>query len=216
MVINEICRQQREMYEGKTHHCEGRIVSITQPHVRPIVRGKEHNPTEFGSKVAIGLVGGYAFITDISWENIPEASLLIEAANQYKRLFGFYPKVIIGDRVYPNRSNRDWCKENNIRLSGPGLGRKNEEIKKEEAKQIYKDSCERNQVEGEFGVGKRKLSLDCIMAKLPNTSKTAIAMGFFVANMERKLRALARLDSSYFVIFNFDLNWLSIVSFCAD
>jgi hypothetical protein len=212
LVVNEMYRQQKEMFDNKVHRCDGRIVSISQPHVRPIVRGKEHDPTEFGSKVAIGLVGGYAFITDISWENTAEASLLPTAAEQYKDIFGFYPKSIIGDGVYPNRGNREWCKERDIRLSGPVLGRKNDEIKQEEAKQQHQDGCERNAVEGMFGVTKRKFSLGCIMPKLPDTSKTAVAMGFFVANMERRLRLIFSPSSFSFVFYDFDLLRLVICS----
>ena len=213
LVINEVYRQQKEMYDTKTHRCDARIVSLSQPHVRPIVRGKEHTPTEFGAKVAIGLVGGYAFPTCMSWENIPEASVLPEAAEQYKKQFGFYPQKILGDRAYPNKDNRKWCKERGIRLSGPRLGRKNEEMKAAEAKQIYEDSCKRNAVEGVFGVTKRKYGLDCIMAKLPDTSLTAVAMGFFVANMERKLRLLFSPDSLCFVLYDFES--LRLVISCA-
>ena len=209
-TIREVHRQQKEMYDTQTNRCDNRIVSITQPHIRPIVSGKESTPTEFGAKVVIGLVGGYAFITDISWENTAEATLLTQAAEQYKAMFGFYPKTIIGDRVYPNRENRDWCKERNIRLSGPRLGRKNEAIKRQEAKQQYEDSCERNAVEGKFGETKRKYSLGLIMPKLPNTSKTAIAMGFLVANMERKLRLLFVSHFSVFVVYDFDLLSLAL------
>jgi hypothetical protein len=210
MVINEVYRQQKEMFDNREHRCDGRIVSITQPHVRPVVRGKEHEPTEFGSKVAIGLVGGYAFITDISWENTAEASLLPQAVEQYKETFGFYPKTVIGDKVYPNRGNRDWCKERSIRLSGPALGRKSDEIKREELRQQHKDGCERNAVEGMFGVTKRKLNLGNIMPKLPDTSKTAVAMGFFVANMERRLRLLFSPDKFSFVSYDFNLLRLRI------
>jgi hypothetical protein len=185
-------------------------VSSTQPHIRPIVRGKADEPTEFGSKVAIGLVGGYAFITDIAWENIPEASLLPAAAEQYKNIFGFYPKTIIGDRVYPNRSNPEWCKQRHIRLSGLALGRKSTEAKREELKQLYQDACKRNSIEGNFGAGKRKLGLDRVMAKLPGTSLTAIAMSFFVANMERKPRLLFAPDSLSFIYYDFELLCLVI------
>jgi hypothetical protein len=212
MVINEMYRQQKEMFDNKEHRCDGRIVSISQPHVRPVVRGKEHEPTEFGSKVAIGLVGGYAFITDISWENVAEASLLPQAVEQYKETFGVYPKTVIGDRVYPNRSNRDWCKERSIRLSGPALGRKNDDIKREEARQQHKDGCERNAVEGMFGVTKRKFNLGNIMPKLPDTSKTAVAIGFFVANMERKLRLLFSPDKYSFIFYDFDFLRLGIAT----
>jgi hypothetical protein len=210
LVINEAYRQQREMYDSQTNRCEGRIVSLSQPHLRPIVRGKDYSPTEFGSKVAIGLVGGYAFITDISWENMAEASLLTQAAEDYRRLFGFYPKTIIGDGVYPNRDNRSWCKQRFIRLSGPALGRKSEDIKREEARQQYKDGCERNAVEGMFGVTKRKFSLARIMPKLPETSLTAVAMGFFVANMERRLRLLFSPFSDCYVFYDFELLRLGI------
>ena len=34
--------QQKEMYDNHTHKCENRIVSLEQPHVRPIHRGKRH------------------------------------------------------------------------------------------------------------------------------------------------------------------------------
>ena len=208
-VIKEVYRQQKEMYDNRTNRCDDRIVSISQPHIRPIVRGKEHNPTEFGAKVAIGLVGGYAFITEISWDNIAEASLMPQAAEQYKEMFGFYPKAIIGDGVYPNRTNRDYCKARGIRISGPRLGRKNEEIKRDEARQRHLDSCERNAVEGEFGATKRKYGLDLIMPKLPDTSLTAIAMGVFVANMERNLRLLFVPGSCSFIYYDFQL--LSLV-----
>lgn len=47
------------MFDSKKHSIENRIVSISQPHVRPIVRGKATAPTEFGAKVEISVVDGY-------------------------------------------------------------------------------------------------------------------------------------------------------------
>ncbi|NLA52789.1 MAG: IS5 family transposase [Clostridiales bacterium] len=208
LVTQEVLRQQQEMYNNKTHHVKGRIVSISQPWIRPIVRGKEGTPVEFGAKVALGLVGGYSFITDLSWENTPEASLLPQAADQYLALFGFYPKVILGDRAYPTRKNRDWCKQRGIRLSGPKLGRKKIECETEDAKQLYQDSCARIPIEGAFGVVKRKLGLDRIMTKKMNTSLTSISMGFFTANMERKLRVLFMPFSNSYIVYDLDLSSL--------
>ncbi|OCT12573.1 hypothetical protein A8709_32680 [Paenibacillus pectinilyticus] len=40
LVISELYRQQGEMADQKKHAIADRIVSIEQPHVRPIVRGK--------------------------------------------------------------------------------------------------------------------------------------------------------------------------------
>lgn len=56
LVVTELYRQQQEMFEDKKHRIEDRIVSISQPHVRPIVRGKESAPVEFGAKVAVSKV----------------------------------------------------------------------------------------------------------------------------------------------------------------
>lgn len=210
LVIKEIFHQQKFMYDNKIHKVDDRIVSISQPHIRPIVRGKEHEPTEFGAKVAIGLVGGYAFITRIDWDNFSEAKALEDAAEEYRATFGFYPKTIIGDRAYPIRDNRQWCQEHHIRLSGPRLGRKSAETKVYEEKQIYQDSCERNAVEGEFGTCKRRFGLERIMARLPDTSMTSIAMGFFAANMERKLRLLFAPLLDWALDYDSDLSWLII------
>ena len=38
LVVSEVYRQQQLMYEQGCHRIDDRIVSITQPHVRPIVR----------------------------------------------------------------------------------------------------------------------------------------------------------------------------------
>ncbi len=40
-TISMIYVQQMEMYIGRTHRVTDRIVSLHQPYVRPIVRGKE-------------------------------------------------------------------------------------------------------------------------------------------------------------------------------
>jgi hypothetical protein len=39
------------MYQHRQHRIDDRIVSIAQPHVRPIVRGKTGTPVEFGAKI---------------------------------------------------------------------------------------------------------------------------------------------------------------------
>jgi N-formylglutamate amidohydrolase len=53
LVIQELYRQQREMYEQRSHQINDRIMSIHQPYIRPIVRGKTNANVEFGAKIAI-------------------------------------------------------------------------------------------------------------------------------------------------------------------
>lgn len=76
LVISELYRQQREMFEQRKHVIEDRIVSIDQPHVRPIVRGKAGASVEFGAKIAASLVSDYAHIESMNWDNFNEAKTL--------------------------------------------------------------------------------------------------------------------------------------------
>jgi transposase, IS5 family len=50
LVVAEVYRQQLSMYEKKEHSIPDRIVSLKQPHIRPIVRGKAGKSVEFGAK----------------------------------------------------------------------------------------------------------------------------------------------------------------------
>lgn len=188
LVIGEVYRQQEQMYESGSKRIEDRIVSISQPHVRPIVRGKAGRPVEFGAKVSVSLVDGYAFIERMSWNNFNESKDLVEQIEGYRKRFGYYPESVHADRIYRNRDNLRYCEEHGIRLSGPKLGRPRKEIEREEKKQMRADELERNAIEGKFGQGKRRYRLGCIRGKLPETSGSMIALVFLVMNLEKLLK----------------------------
>jgi hypothetical protein len=190
LVISELFRQQQWMYEHRQHRIEDRIVSIAQPHVRPIVRGKAGTPVEFGAKIAISCVEGYVFLDHLDWNNFNESTDLPEQIEQFKRRFGHYPASVHADQIYRTRANRKYCQERGIRLSGKPLGRPNLSQQSDLQKQTQADAAIRNQVEGKFGVGKRRFSLGRVMAKLAPTAETAIAVTFLVMNLEQLLRQL--------------------------
>ncbi len=73
LIISELYRQQRWMHEQHENRINDRIVSISQPHVRPIKRGKAHASTEFGAKISASLVDGYCFLDRLSWDNYNES-----------------------------------------------------------------------------------------------------------------------------------------------
>jgi IS5 family transposase len=77
VTIMMVYEQQLSMYENGMHRVEERIVSIHQPHVRPIVRGKEKAKVEFGSKINVSLVDGYSFLDHLSWDAFNDKSYLI-------------------------------------------------------------------------------------------------------------------------------------------
>ena len=76
-VIQEVYCQQKQMYEENSHKIEGRIVSISQPYVRPIVRGKTGKEVEFGAKLSVSLVDGYSYLHRLSWDAYNESGDLI-------------------------------------------------------------------------------------------------------------------------------------------
>lgn len=186
LVIQELYRQQKAMYDAKTNRIESRIVSISQPHVRPIVRGKAGSPVEFGAKIEVSLVDGYAFIDNLSWENFNESVSLKDQIEKYKIRYGSYPESVHADKIFRTRANREFCKLKGIRLSGPPLGRP-AAMSKEEKSQSLKDDRIRNAIEGKFGQGKRRFGLGLIMAKLQETSETVIWVNILVMNLERRL-----------------------------
>lgn len=191
LVISELYRQQQQMFDDKVHRIDDRIVSISQPHVRPIKRGKANADTEFGAKISVSLVDGFSFVERISWDNFNESSDLILQVENYRERFGFYPESVHADKIYRTRKNRKFCKEHNIRMSGPPLGRRvrltpqNAAQIMDRAKQARKDELIRNAIEGKFGQGKRKYSLNKIFAKLAKTSETVITLIFMVMNLQK-------------------------------
>lgn len=191
LVIHELYRQQRHMYQTRSHQIENRIVSIAQPHVRPIVRGKAKARVEFGAKIAVSMTKGYAFLDHLSWDNFNESKTLMEAIEQYRHRLGYYPAVVQADQIYRTRENRNLCKEKGIRLSGPALGRPPKNGQPNEERKVAKhDAGERNAIEGKFGEGKRKYGLGLIRARLAQTSESVITLQFLVMNLERRLRVL--------------------------
>lgn len=199
LVIHEVHRQQKWMYDARQNRIEDRIVSVSQPHIRPIKRGKAGAATEFGAKISVSLVDGYSFLDHLGWDNFNESVDLKPQIKAYHRRFGFYPESVHADQIYRNRDNLNFCKENHIRLSGPPLGRppKDKELQKEIQDQARQDELDRIPIEGKFGQGKRRFSLSKIMCKLASTSETAIAVAFLVMNLEKWLSAIL----FYFVFF---------------
>jgi hypothetical protein len=191
-TIRILYQQQKQMYDSKTHSVEKRIVSISQPHVRPIVRGKTNASVEFGAKVSVSLIDGYAFIEKLDWEAYNEESTLIPALESYKEQYGYYPEAVLVDKIFRNRTNRAYCKSRGIRISGPRLGRPAKETEKLLQALEKRDASARNAIEGKFGEAKTGYGLDRIMARLVESSETVIAMSFLSMNISRRLRVLLR------------------------
>ncbi len=200
LVITEVYRQQLWMYENESNRIDDRIVNISQPHIRPIVRGKAGKPVEFGAKLSVSCFDEYVFLDHLSWDNFNESGDLKDQIEAYKNFTGYYPSSVHVDKIYRTRANRDWCQERGIRLSGSPLGRKPKNVSKEARKQAQEDECFRNTIEGKFGQAKRRFGLNLVMTKLSTTSETSIAITFLVVNLSKLLRQFLSLFLSFLIL----------------
>jgi len=191
-VVQELVRQQQLMHRERTHAVAGRIVSLSQPHVRPIVRGKLAEPVEFGAKLSVSVMGGYCYLDRLSWDNYNESGDLITQVERYRDRYGHYPTSVHSDKAYRSRENLRYCQERRIRLSGPALGRPRKDRVRSRflRRQQCLDERVRVEIEGKFGVSKRKYSLGRVIAKLARTSETAIGIVFLVMGLEKATRIL--------------------------
>jgi IS5 family transposase len=84
-VIQPLYTQQWEMYQNKSRRCDDRIVSISQPYVRPIIRGKLDRSVEFGSKLSVSLTGeGIARVDHLRWNAFHEGNDLISQVQSFR------------------------------------------------------------------------------------------------------------------------------------
>jgi hypothetical protein len=186
VTIHLLYEQQKYMYDHRTHSVEDRIVSISQPYVRPIVRGKAKAPTEFGAKLHLSIEEtGFGRIEHLSFDAYNEGPLLIEALKSYKYRNGFYPERILVDQIYRTRGNIQFCKDNGIRISGPKLGRpfSDKQTVRKERKTVSRDNTDRIEIERYFSSAKRRNGMGSINKKREDTSLSSIAMSVLVTNI---------------------------------
>lgn len=176
LVVNTLYYQQKQMYDSKNHSVEDRIVSIHQPHVRPIVRGKSQAKVEFGAKIHVSIIDGISFLDELSWDAFNEGSHMMDYVEQYSKRFGCYPRELLADQIYCTRANRAALKEKGIKLLAKPLGRPS-------AVQVHVSPGERNPIEGKFGQAKTGYGLNRIKARLKGTSESWIACIFLVLNL---------------------------------
>jgi hypothetical protein len=188
-IIQHLYDQQSGMYKDKTRRCDNRMVSISQPHVRPIVRGKASHKVEFGSKLSVSMVDGIALVDHFGWEAFNESTDLVTQIEYYKKRYGYYPEVVLADGIYGTRANRKYMKKHGIRFGGKALGRpkkqtvENAKQLKQEKLQRKQDALERIPIEGKFGQGKNGYRLNYIRARTLKTSEAWINSIFLVMNL---------------------------------
>ena len=192
-IIRKLYEQQQYMYENETHSVKDRIVSISQPYIRPIVRGKAKAPVEFGAKLDMSIdENGFARLERLNYDAYNEADVLISTIERYYDRTGHYPERVLVDQIYRNRKNRSFCKAHGIRISGPALGRPKQESYVER-RQAYLDNVDRIEVERGFSLAKRCYGMGLIRTKLDTTTRASIALSIIAMNINHLVESFLRV-----------------------
>ena len=100
LVIHTLYEQQREMYKEGRYRVDHRIVSISQPHVCPIMRGKAGARVEFGAKISAGCADGFVHLDRLSGESFNESGDFIDQVEAYRSRSGSYPESVHVDKNF--------------------------------------------------------------------------------------------------------------------
>jgi hypothetical protein len=193
-IIRKVLKQQQEIFQtGKS--VPDRIVSISKPYIRPIVRGKEVKAVEFGAKVNMIQFDGINFIEHLSFNAFNEGTRLIKSIRYGRSLFGKITHISADD-IYATNANRKYSTAAHIVTNFKRKGRagKHEEHRQIISRELRKERTIR--MEGSFGTEKEHYGLQKIKARTELNEILWIFFGVHTANAVRiaKRLAVSRVD----------------------
>lgn len=162
-TIKKVLEQQTFLLTNPAKDLKDRIVSLSRPYIRPIVRGKENKRVEFGMKVHMLQVDGICFIDKMQFKAFNESTRLKLSVLKHKSLFGQCHQLG-ADRIYATNANRRYVTARKIFTSFPKKGPKADPPQEKKLRQIL-SSARATIMEGSFGTHKQHYLLDKIKAK---------------------------------------------------
>lgn len=191
-MIDKVYKQQKYMYANHIHTVSDRIVSISQPYIRPIVRRKAATPVEFVSKQDLSLdENGMARLEKLSFNTYNEGNVLAGAIEHYYERTRHYLERVLADQIYQNRKNRSYCKKRGIRTSCSALGRPRKDAKADK-KLEYIDNSECIAVENAFALAKHSYGLGMVTTELDEITRSSIALSILAKNVDRIMATFLR------------------------
>jgi hypothetical protein len=189
-VIRKVLKQQKEIFETGNNSVPDRIVSISKSYIRPIVRGKETKPVEFGAKVNMIQIDGINFIEYISFDAFNEGTRLVKSIRYGRSLFGKITHISADD-IYATNANRKYSTAAHIVTNFKRKGRagKHEEQRLIISRELRKERATR--MEGSFGTEKEHYGLKRIRAMTELNEILWIFFGVHTANAVRIAKRLA-------------------------
>ena len=197
-IITKVYRQQKNHFENDDprESIPDRIVSVSKPYVRPIVRGKEAKNVEFGAKCNNIQVDGISFIEKLSFNAFNEGTRLEHCIKMHKRLFKVDAKKIGGDTGYAGTANRNLCKGMGIQTSFVNRGRPAAEKQEKDYVRQELARVRATTMEGSFGTQKEHYAMRRIKARKKKTEILDIFFGIHAANVVHLAERLAELEQA--------------------
>ena len=180
-TIHTVYEQQHALLYGTNEKIAHRIVSVSKPYLRPIVRGKEIKPVEFGAKVHKVQVGGISFIEHLSYEAFNEGARLKPGVAFHQKHFGKLSQLA-GDRIYATNENRRYCHQLGIATSFVAKGNDGKLSVQKQALRSALSAVRGTVLEGSFGNEKNHYLLGKIKARTQATEICWIFFGMVTAN----------------------------------
>ena len=192
-------QQHNKAFGDKNPQIKDRIVSISKPYIRPIIRGKEIKAVEFGAKVNKLQVDGISFIQRLSYDAFNEGTQLVDTIYLHRKLFGKCTHHS-ADAIYATNANRKYCRQNNITTNFIPKGRQKPALVEQSKTMRAALNRQRGTVlEGSFGNEKNHYHLNKIKARNQSTETCWIFFGILTANAsiisKRMQQAAAQIKS---------------------
>ena len=192
-TIETVFLQQKAMYESGEKSVKDRIVSLSKPYVRPIVRGKETKRVEFGAKVHKMQVNGISFIERIDFDAFNEGTLLQNTVALHNRLFD--KCTILGaDAIYATNANRSYCSDRKMATNFVPKGKRPADATKNSQASKMRELIGKERatvLEGSFGTEKEHYNLKTIKAKRKDTEMLWICFGIWTCSAMKIARRIA-------------------------
>ena len=175
-----LTQQSGKFYDGIRP--KGAIVSIDKPYLRPIVRGKEVKPVEFGAKVHKLQIDGISFIEHLSFDAYNEGTRMSQTLFKAQSLTHTSVKILGADAIYATNANRKLLTTKGIQTDFKIKGRpgRHHEHKSQLSKMITKERV--SKLEGSFGTDKEFFLLKKIRARNEKTERLWIFFGIHTSN----------------------------------
>jgi transposase, IS5 family len=190
-TVKTLYSQQFERLYGNAKEVKSRIVSLAKPYIRPIVRGKETKPVEFGAKLNKLQIDGISFIEHLSYEAFNEGTRLYSCIALHRDLFGKCTHHS-ADAIYATNANRKYCTQNNIATNFIPKGKqKPQHVEQAAALRQTLNIARGTILEGSFGTEKQHYNLTKIPARNQASETCWIFFGIMTANAVRIARRIA-------------------------